>query len=47
MYVVHVRLILAADTGYVSARILGTADMVIFAGGDLLCFLGLLLGGDK
>lgn len=47
MYAAAVRLLLAADPGYVFARILCTADIVVFAGGDLLCFLGLLLGSEN
>ena len=48
MYAAAVRLLLAADCpGYVFARVFCTASIVIFAGGDLLCFLGLLLGGDS
>lgn len=46
MYAAAVRLLLAADPGYVFARILCTADIVVFAGGDLLCFLGLLLSWE-
>ncbi|VAI12732.1 unnamed protein product [Triticum turgidum subsp. durum] len=47
MYAAAVRLLLAVDPGYIIARIFCTANIVIFAGGDLICFLGLLLGGDN
>ncbi|KAF7063297.1 hypothetical protein CFC21_069824 [Triticum aestivum] len=48
MYVAAVRLLLAADCpGYVLLRILCTAYIAFFLWGDLLYFLGLLLGGDN
>ncbi|XP_020174092.1 uncharacterized protein [Aegilops tauschii subsp. strangulata] len=47
MYAAAVRLLLAVDPGCIIARIFYTANIVIFAGGDLICFLGLLLGGDN
>ncbi|KAF7063284.1 hypothetical protein CFC21_069811 [Triticum aestivum] len=47
MYAAAVRLLLAVDPAYIIARIFCTANIVIFAGGDLICFLGFLLGGDN
>ncbi|XP_037430803.1 uncharacterized protein LOC119296885 [Triticum dicoccoides] len=45
MYAVVFRLLLAAGAGFLFSNIFGPASIVLFAGGDLVYFLGLLQGG--
>lgn len=45
MYAVVFRLLLAAGAGFLFSKIFGPASIVLFAGGDLVYFLGLLQGG--
>ncbi|XP_044384544.1 uncharacterized protein [Triticum aestivum] len=45
MYAVVFRLLLAAGAGFLFSNIFSPASIVLFAGGDLVYFLGLLQGG--